>query len=115
MRQLSSIQEKILDRTLYLIASEGSSNVSIRTIAKEAEVNVSAINYYFRTKDEMLKLVKDFYLDNTRAAYAPLMDESLNPEERLICREIRSPNETGRCGYHHRYDPLRLRPERESL
>lgn len=65
MRELTSIQEKILDKALYLIGKNASFNVPIRAIAKEANVNVSAINYYFRTKEEMMKYVKEFYLDNT--------------------------------------------------
>lgn len=74
MRELTSIQEKILNKALYLIGKNASFNVPIRAIAKEANVkeanvnvnvNVSAINYYFRTKEEMIKHVKEFYLANT--------------------------------------------------
>ena len=50
MRDLNSVEEKILDRALYLIGKTGSMNVPIRAIAKEANVNVSAVNYYFRTR-----------------------------------------------------------------
>lgn len=84
MRELKSIEEKILDRTLYLIGKNGSSNVSIRAIAKEAGVNVSAINYYFRTKEEMLNQVKEFYINNTLSAYAVLDNEEYKDEEKLI-------------------------------
>ena len=90
MRELNSVQEKILDKTLLLISKNGSSSVSIRAIAKEAEVNVSAINYYFRSKDELLREVKEFYMKNTLAAYATLDRLDLEDEERLLltCNEI---------------------------
>ena len=84
MKELKGIEEKILDRALYLFGKNGSTNVSIRTIVKEAEVNVSAINYYFGSKDNMLKYVKQFYIDNITQAYSPLDDEELSNEERLI-------------------------------
>lgn len=84
MRELTSIEQNILDRALYLIAKSGSFNVTIRAIAKEANVNVSAINYYFRTKDEMLRLVKEFYIDNTIAAYEPLDNHDYTDEEKII-------------------------------
>lgn len=84
MRELTSVEENILDKALYLIGKSGSFNVPIRTIAKEANVNVSAINYYFRTKDEMLRLVKEFYIDNTIAAYAVLDDDTYSCEEKVI-------------------------------
>lgn len=83
MRELTSVEQHILDRTLYLIAKKGSFNVPIRAIAKEANVNVSAINYYFRTKDEMLRLVKEFYMDNTLAAYASLDDKDSADEDKV--------------------------------
>jgi len=84
MRELTSIEEKILDKTLYLIGKTGSFNVSIRAIAKEAGVNVSAINYYFRTKEEMLRHVKEFYIDNTISAYSILDHHEYDDEEKLI-------------------------------
>ncbi len=84
MRELTSIQEKILDKTLYLIGKTGSFNVSIRAIAKEADVNVSAINYYFRTKEEMMRHVKEFYIDNTISAYSVLENDEYNDEKKLI-------------------------------
>ncbi|MCC3867246.1 TetR/AcrR family transcriptional regulator [Terrisporobacter mayombei] len=84
MRELKNIEEKILDSALYLFGKNGSLNVPIRTIAKEAEVNVSAINYYFRSKDEMIKNVQRFYIQNTILAYSKLDNEQLSDEEKLI-------------------------------
>lgn len=84
MKELKGIEEKILDRALYLFGINGSTNVSIRTIVKEAGVNVSAINYYFGSKDNMLKYVKQFYIDNITQAYLPLYNEELSNEEKII-------------------------------
>lgn len=84
MRELKNIEEKILDRALYLFGKNGSLNVPIRTIAKEAEVNVSAINYYFGSKEEMIKNVQTFYIENIVLAYSKLDNEELSDEEKLI-------------------------------
>lgn len=84
MRELKSIEEKILDRALYLVGKNRSLNISVRAIAKEAEVNVSAINYYFRTKEEMMSQVKELYIINTLSITSILTDTALEPEEKLI-------------------------------
>ena len=84
MRELKGIEERILDRALYLFGKNGTTNVPIRTIVREAEVNVSAINYYFGSKDNMLNYVKEFYLENISQAYASLYDDSLSDEDKLV-------------------------------
>lgn len=84
MRKLSGIEDKILDKTLYLIGKTGSFDVPIRLIAKEAGVNVGAINYYFRTKEDMMLYVKKFYIDNMVSAYGILDNKGLSVEDRLI-------------------------------
>ena len=84
MRELKGIEENILDRALYLFGKNGTTNVPIRSIVREAEVNVSAINYYFGSKDNMLNYVKEFYLENITQAYAALYDSSLSDEEKII-------------------------------
>jgi AcrR family transcriptional regulator len=84
MRELKSIEERILDRALYLMGKNKTCDISIRAIAKEADVNVSAINYYFRTKEQMLRLVKEFYIENTLTVAAILRNNELEDEERLV-------------------------------
>lgn len=83
MKELKSVEERILDRTLYLIGKQGSVNVSVRSIVKEADVNIGAINYYFGTKENMLRQVKQFYLENLISIVVPLEDESLEDREKL--------------------------------
>lgn len=84
MRELNSTKEKILDKVLYLIGKLGTFNVPIRTIAKEADVNVSAVNYYFNSKAELMKHVKEFYLTNTIAAYSAMENDKFTDEEKVI-------------------------------
>lgn len=83
MRVLNSIEEKILDRTLYLIGKTGSLSVPIRAIAKEAEVNVASINYYFRSKEELINKTKEFYIENVASTVKPLEDDTLSDMDKL--------------------------------
>lgn len=84
MRELKGIEERILDRALYLMGKNKTCDISIRAIAKEADVNVSAINYYFRSKEQMLKLVKEFYIENTLTVVGILRNNEYEDEERLV-------------------------------
>lgn len=84
MKELKNVEEKILDRALYLFGKNGSTKVSVRDIVKEAGVNIGAINYYFGTKENMILNVKEFYIDNINKAYSPLYNEELEDEEKVI-------------------------------
>jgi AcrR family transcriptional regulator len=84
MRDLMTVEEKILDRALYLMGKNRTIDISIRAIAKEANVNVSAINYYFRTKEKMLEQVKEFFINNTLSISSMLDNDELDQEERLV-------------------------------
>ncbi|MDY8023273.1 TetR/AcrR family transcriptional regulator [Paenibacillus polymyxa] len=84
MRKLKNIEERILDRALYLMGINKTCDIPIRAIAKEANVNVSAINYYFRSKEEMLRLVKEFYIENTMTVLAILNNQNYKVEEKLV-------------------------------
>lgn len=84
MRELKNVEERILDRALYLMGKKKSCDISVRAIAKEAGVNVGAINYYFRSKEEMLRLVKEFYITNTLTVLAILRSEGYDAVEQLL-------------------------------
>lgn len=83
MREIKDTKERILDRALYLFGKNSTFNVPVRTIIKEANVNISAINYYFGTKDNMILKVKEFYADNIYKAYEALDNEELSLKERI--------------------------------
>jgi AcrR family transcriptional regulator len=78
-----TIREHILDRTIYLMGKEGTTEVSVRAIAKEAGVNVAAVNYYFSSKDQMLAEMGDRFLHGYDEVMRLLDDPSLSAEKRL--------------------------------
>lgn len=59
-----SVREKIMLATLNCIEQLGIHAVTIRNIAKEANVNIAAINYYFRTKDNLFEETLNYAINN---------------------------------------------------
>lgn len=84
MRNFDTKKEKILDAALRLIVRNGTSNVTIREVAKEANVNVAAINYYFSSKEQMLIEMEKLFRDNFEEAFSALDRTDIYGEEKLM-------------------------------
>jgi AcrR family transcriptional regulator len=54
---MSDTRDRILDTAERLFADEGYSGTSLRTIIAEAQVNLAAVHYYFRSKEALLEAV----------------------------------------------------------
>jgi len=57
-------EEKIIMATISCIEKYGIDNTTIRKIGQEAGVNSAAINYYFRSKDVLIRRALEIALDN---------------------------------------------------
>lgn len=79
----TTIRDQILDRTIYLMGKLGTTDVPVRAIAREAGVNVAAVNYYFSSKEEMLTQAADRFLQGCKEVMKLLHTPGLGPEERL--------------------------------
>ena len=64
--------DRIVVATLRAIERDGLDALTVRSIAREAGVNIAAINYYFRSKDDLVALVLERALD--RALADPLAE-----------------------------------------
>lgn len=53
--------EKILDISINLLRQEGDFGVTMRKVATLTEMSLSNVQYYFKTKDELLKAMADRY------------------------------------------------------
>src|ERR1700742_3276518 len=53
----TDIRENILDVAERLFAESGVARTTVRAITAEAAANVAAINYYFRSKDDLYREV----------------------------------------------------------
>ena len=54
---MTDTRERILDTAERLFAEQGYSGTSLRTIIAEAQVNLAAVHYYFRSKEALLEAV----------------------------------------------------------
>jgi TetR/AcrR family transcriptional regulator, regulator of cefoperazone and chloramphenicol sensitivity len=71
MNEHDSPQTRILLATVNCINEVGIQDVTVRRIADLAEVNVAAINYYFRSKDRLIEAAMEQTMHN---AFDELMD-----------------------------------------
>lgn len=76
-------EHKILHTAITLLGMEGLKRFTIRRVAERSGVNVAAINYYFRSKDNLIKEALQHYSQLTQKVFAVLQDESLTPFDRL--------------------------------
>jgi AcrR family transcriptional regulator len=60
----SSVEEKIINATIDCIEKYGFSGATNRRIAQAADVNIAAINYYFRSKEILIQRVMEITLRN---------------------------------------------------
>jgi AcrR family transcriptional regulator len=60
-------KQKIIDVAIELFALKGFDGVSIREIAKLADVNVAALNYHFKSKENLRQEILDYIMLDFRA------------------------------------------------
>jgi AcrR family transcriptional regulator len=80
--EYSEKQMQILDVAERLFATHGFDGASVRDIAKEAEVNVAMISYYFGSKEKLLESIFQ-----KRAEFIKMQIESLLSNETLTPME----------------------------
>lgn len=88
-RKNITTQEAILEATHKLLKEKG--NVTIKEIADEAFVNIAAINYHFRSKDDLLQIVIERSITDLRQSIVDIIvtyDESSESFESLMGRLI---------------------------
>src|SRR5512137_2106207 len=79
----TTIRDQILDRTIYLMGKAGTTDVPVRAIAREAGVNVAAVNYYFSSKEQMLAQMAERFTRGFEEVMRLLDAPDLPPEKRL--------------------------------
>ncbi len=79
-----SPREKIILAAIECINRDGIQKVTTRSIAKQAEVNSAAINYYFGTKDKLVDIALGRTLDEMSKMPEEILDSGeLSPRLRL--------------------------------
>ncbi|MBN2621432.1 TetR/AcrR family transcriptional regulator [candidate division WOR-3 bacterium] len=76
-------KKRIFDTAVRLFARKGYAAVGIREIAKEANVQISMINYYYDGKISILKSIMDEYYTKYGEATSTTGDEKTPLDERV--------------------------------
>jgi TetR/AcrR family transcriptional regulator, regulator of cefoperazone and chloramphenicol sensitivity len=77
-------RSRIIEAAAEIIGREKNLNLTIRDIAARAGVNIASINYYFRSKENLLEEVERVLLEKVKSIYTGLFDQSIAARERLI-------------------------------
>lgn len=77
-------EDKIILAAIDLIEEKGMQSLTIRNIAKKAGVNSAAINYYFRSKENLLNEVLKTTADHAISDWKEIINKkSVPPKKRL--------------------------------
>jgi AcrR family transcriptional regulator len=74
-------KQRILESAISLFAQRGFASVGVREIAKEANVNIAMISYYFEGKVGILKSVLEEFFDQYSQMLKDAVDEGRSTEE----------------------------------
>ena len=77
-------RERIIKAVLKIIGQKGAVKFTVREISKVANVNLSAVNYYFRSTKNLLNEVETYFAEKVQEISKILIEENLDPKIRLI-------------------------------
>ena len=77
------VREKMIAATVKILQQEGFKKATVRSIAKEADVNIASVRYYFGSKEELIGCALEYMMGNLENIVAYLDDTRLSAKERL--------------------------------
>lgn len=96
---MSERKQQILQTAIEIIADEGYSSLSMRALARASGLKLGALQYHFRTWDELLRALVGYIADEIRQSWrqkglddspsilaiaAFMLDETSSPEDDLL-------------------------------
>ena len=84
-------KQKLIEIAMKIFAEHGYKSASTRMIAKEADINISAISYYFEGKEGLYKAVIEHVLDHVQLKMMPVAQEIFEElqKDKLSKKDIR--------------------------
>lgn len=79
----SHVRQKMIEITARILREEGFKKATVRSIAKEAQVNLASVRYYFGSKEELIGAALEYMMGNFENIVTILDDEALSPRQRL--------------------------------
>ncbi|MGW5152567.1 TetR/AcrR family transcriptional regulator [Rhodococcus koreensis] len=77
MVPVENTRERLLAAAQRLFAQGGEEATSLRAITREAGANVASVNYHFGSRDELLRLVLEGYLEPINARRLAMFDAAV--------------------------------------
>ncbi len=78
---MSERKQQILQTAIEMIADEGYGNLSMRALARASGMKLGALQYHFRTSDEMLRALVGYIAETYRLSFDSLRDSLKNSTE----------------------------------
>ncbi|OFX88250.1 MAG: hypothetical protein A2W99_10040 [Bacteroidetes bacterium GWF2_33_16] len=91
MSEKASTQEKIIESATELFLEKGFHRTSVREIASRAKINISLMNYYFRSKEMLFETIINLLIGDPSSSLKTILDSDLELNEKIkqyICRYI---------------------------
>lgn len=77
----SDTQSKMVATAIDMIGRQVNLNFTIREFAEQAGVNLASVNYYFRSKDNLIDEVERHFMRELRKTYDGLRESGIQPED----------------------------------
>jgi len=81
-------QERIIKAVIELIGQKGNIKITIREICKKANVNLAAINYYFRSSKNLFIAIEDYFTEEINSLYKVLEKNNKDSKEKIMIWSI---------------------------
>ncbi len=88
MPEKSTTRRLILEAVVTCIEKYGIDKVTTRKIADEAGTNIASINYYFRSKDELIAETLSMTITHMMEDVAMAIDDSSQPFEQILSNVV---------------------------
>ncbi len=91
MQNKLDTQEKIVQSATELFLEKGYDRTSVREIASKAKINVSLMNYYFRSKEILFETIINLLIGKASGALKDVLNSDLGLNEKIrqyICKYI---------------------------
>jgi len=77
-------QSKMMATAIDMIGKQANLNFTIREFAKRAGVNLASVNYYFRSKENLINEIESFFKNRLKKTYDELQKSECDPKSRIL-------------------------------
>jgi len=82
-KKSETTREKILNTATELFLKKGVDRVGVREIAAKAEINLSLMNYYFKSKEKLLEIIFDNQINQRASTLRTILESDIPIEEKV--------------------------------